>query len=301
MFGARGFDHGTTFGSRATLRSVGKRHVAPLLALVAGCGIFPDLSTLTSDASAPDAANDAIGITDGGAEASDASADVAIDGPTCTGIAGPVAVPAGTYCVDSTEVTNAQYNAWLATKPPLFTSPICSWKVSHLPDAVPDAGHDDYPVTWIDWCDAHDFCAWAGKRLCGAVDGGALPPSNVNTSLDAWHAACANAGVYPYGSTFDPTACNGPERDAGGALPATALPKCVGGFPGIFEMVGNVYEWVDSCTPVADGGPRADQCASRGGSFVDPAGQAQTCAVAPTSARNFTDKDIGFRCCADLK
>lgn len=267
---------------------MGKRRLASLLAL-AGCGLFPDLGSLTGDASASDASNDATQASDVGADVADASVDVAHDGPSCSGDAGPVAVPAGTFCIDSTEVTSAQYNAWLATKPPLFVAAICNWKVSHLPDAVPDAGHEDYPVTWIDWCDAHDFCAWAGKRLCGGIDGGALAPSSLNTTIDAWHFACSNGGAYPYGNSYDPNACNGPERDAG-PLPAASLPKCVGGFPGVLEMVGNVYEWVDSCIPVADGGPRLDQCASRGGSFVDPAGPSQTCSIAPTSARNFTDK-----------
>ena len=91
--------------------------------------------------------------------------------PTATG--GPTLVPiCGGYCIDSTEVTGAQYAAWLATNPSPASLPYyCSWKSTYNSGT----GTQDYPVGSVDWCDAYGFCLGVGKRLCGKIGGGALP------------------------------------------------------------------------------------------------------------------------------
>jgi formylglycine-generating enzyme required for sulfatase activity len=210
------------------------------------------------------------------------------------------------FCIDSTEVTNAHYQTFLASAPDasLFPPTCTAWKSTFKQMVAPPPGSDDYPAVWVDWCDAYAYCAWAGKRLCGRIGGGPLAPGGMNdVAQDEWYAACSNVGAnqFPYGNTFDPSACNGPERDAGSVLPPTSLPNCTGGVAGISQMVGNADEWIDSCASGMTG-PEAGavKCERRSGSWDNPAGTMQTCAFSRTGSRNEEDSDIGFRCCADL-
>jgi sulfatase modifying factor 1 len=242
--------------------------------------------------------------------APDAGGDAPVEsGASCVGTGGPVAVPAGAFCIDSTEVTNKQYAAFLATSPSTSGQiPECGWNSSFAPAKNPPPGSDNAPVVQIDWCDAYAFCKWSGKHLCGAMDGGALPLNSIDDpNQDQWFVACSHGGaaIYPYATAFDPSACNGPEQNSGAPQPASSFPKCVGGFPGIFDMVGNVDEWINSCgiSVPPDGGqhdPALDQCERRSGSFEDPTGSTQTCDFERSGSRNEVDLDIGFRCCSAI-
>ena len=76
----------------------------------------------------------------------------------------------------------------------------------------------------------------------------------------------------------------------------------MGGYPGLFEMVGNVDEWIDTCDSVTngvDGG--SDNCYRRSGSFENPNGDQQTCTFNRVAPRSAADKDMGVRCCSSLK
>ena len=273
------------------------RTVAGLLAVLGGlgaaCGLFPSL--------------DGLGPSDGGADVGvDAQPDVfvppeggsdvdASDG-ACPGTQGPTPVRVGSFCIDSTEVTNAQYSTFLAQDSGAMP-PECSFKTTHVPDVWP-AARGDTPVTYVDWCDAYAFCSWAGKRLCGKVGGG--PSTFLADTTDQWYSACTHAGdgahAYAYGNSFVAGNCNTPESsDAGDIVPAASLPLCVGGYPGVYDMIGNVYEWEDSCVGTAGA---SDLCVTRSGSWYDPTGPNDTCANSGSSARNFTQPDFGFRCCS---
>jgi len=275
-------------------------------AAAGACGLFPDLADLgggdaTSDVTPVDASDAA--SSEAGVEAgSDALPEA---GPKCQGTAGPPMVAIDGFCIDSTEVTNAEYQAFVgatAIDAAAFPPTCVAWKTTLNPQKAPPPGSNDYPVVWIDWCDAYAYCAWAGKRLCGRIDGGALAPGGMNdVAQDEWYVACSNVGanVYPYGAVWDAGACNGPERDAGSVLPASSMPGCVGG--GIYDMVGNADEWIDSCLS-ASTGPEGglDKCERRSGSWEDPDGSLQNCTFARIGSRNEEDLDIGFRCCSDL-
>ena len=100
--------------------------------------------------------------------------DTAVPCPPSTG--GPALVRAGTFCVDSTEVTNEQYMAFLTAKGgDVGGQPgACKWNSSYVPgdEGVSwpyIAGRASYPIVNVDWCDAFMFCNWAGKRLCGPM------------------------------------------------------------------------------------------------------------------------------------
>jgi formylglycine-generating enzyme required for sulfatase activity len=264
---------------------------AVLLVLTSACGLFPSLDGLSNgtkdggDDGAVDASPDVVSTSDGG--------DAGEGG--CPGTAGPVAIRVGSFCIDSTEVTNGQYAEFLAQDGGAMPS-TCAFKTTHVPDVWP-AARVDTPVTWVDWCDAYAFCSWAGKRLCGKVGGG--PSTSLTDDTDQWYSACSHANdgahAYAYGNAFVVGTCNTPESDAGGVVPVATLTNCVGGYPGVYDMIGNVYEWEDSCVGTAGA---SDLCVARSGSYIDPAGSSQMCTTAGSSARNLTQPDIGFRCCS---
>ncbi len=266
------------------------------------CSLVVDLTGLGGDAGVNDGSVSDATNGDAGSDVVDAASS------RCPDAAGPTMINAGAFCIDGTEVTNGQYASFLASAPDasLFPSTCSGWKTTFAQLKAPPLGSDDYPAVFVDWCDAYAYCKWAGKRLCGRLgsDGGALAPGGMNDiAQDEWYVACSNSGAlaYPYGNTFDASACNVPERDAQAALPTVSVPNCKGALPGLLEMAGNADEWINSCESASNGPDAAlDKCERRSGSFSDPPGAQQTCQFARTGARQMENDDIGFRCCADL-
>jgi sulfatase modifying factor 1 len=216
---------------------------------------------------------------------------------------GPAMVVADSFCIDSTEVTSAQYNDFLLAGPALTGQPsACSWNSSYLPGNgwTYTPSEATLPIASVNWCQAHAFCEWAGKHLCGKVGGGSADFANFASSDNEHYMACSNAStrIYPYGNAFQPDACNGTERDAGQVLPVGSLSGCQGGVPGLFDMSGNVEEWQDACQ--SNSGPD-DQCLDGTGAFDygDPP-TGTRCDFADSDMRNGQYPDLGFRCCATL-
>jgi formylglycine-generating enzyme len=245
-------------------------------------------------------------------------------GKPCVGNKGPpTAIRVGnagnTFCIDPTEVTNAQYQQFLDAKIPIATQPDeCRfWNVSFQPD--PTEAGVNVPVTGVDWCDALAYCTWAGKYLCGRMENGKkIGPVTTETLTDfrshQWLNACtADATrLYPYGSTFDSTKCNLFQLDAGRAVPVGTSPGCQGGYAGLYDLVGNVWEWYDrACKRDAgleptmipdaavqpDGGPHQDACGIKGSAYNESGDQ--DCRREATIRRDFHGPNVGFRCCSD--
>jgi sulfatase modifying factor 1 len=229
-----------------------------------------------------------------------------LDASGCPGRGGPsmVMLPEG-YCIDSTEVTRGQFEAWLATNPSLpdASDADCGWKTSYAGNPTclgsslvcQGSGCDGHPQVCVDWCDASAYCKSVGKRLCGMIGGGSNQVNDRNdASLSQWYNACSSHGIdsYPYGNTHDPTACN---DAASVSVPVASLPTCQSPAPGyqaVFDLVGNAGEWEDSCfAPGEMGG-----CILRGGAFDS----AEPCGMFAFVGgyRHSTGPDVGFRCCS---
>ncbi len=205
-------------------------------------------------------------------------------------------VDAGGFMIDAREVDNAQYAAMLAVDFDTSVLPAgCEWKLGFVPQDWTDQIDPSLPVVGVDWCDAMVFCAWAGKRLCGALDGG--PGSwDSATEGDAWYAACSAGATraYPYGPDFDPLACNGEDAGHSDILESGALTTCEGGVLGLFDMSGNVWEWTNACA--SEGGDSTTQCRRRGGGRFSDEGSLR-CASDSDRQRGTRDDTLGFRCC----
>jgi formylglycine-generating enzyme required for sulfatase activity len=232
---------------------------------------------------------------------------------TCQCPAGMIEVPiqgGGDYCIDTTEVTYQSYQTFYSANPaPANQPPYCAWNAGWTPagDWPFQQNQTTEPVRYVNWCQAAAYCKYNGKRLCGAIGGGsASQASFADFTKDQWFNACSSqgqncdaTGCYPYGKGYKPFLCNGFDAVDGGSpgpTSYTSYSSCVGGPPGLLEMSGNVAEWEDSCSAMTG---ESDTCAARGGSYRD--GQTSLrcdSGGAPvTHARNYQDRDVGFRCC----
>jgi formylglycine-generating enzyme required for sulfatase activity len=261
------------------------------------CAPFGSVASAPTDAStSTEGTGDGAATLEGGADPGDCPSG---RGPTSIRVGGEAS-----FCIDSTEVTRAQYRAFLDAKGrDTSGQPAgCEWNTLYTPGNPwpPTPTEESLPVVVVDWCDAYAFCAWAGKRLCGAIKGGPVARSAaVDPTQSQWTYACTKGGqhAYPYGDTYDDSRCNTASKET---VAVGSRAACVGGFPGIFDMSGNVEEWEDSCDPVDAGA--TDLCRIRGGSFNDglPA-ENYTCTVSTASysqPRDVQAADLGFRCCS---
>jgi sulfatase modifying factor 1 len=264
------------------------------------------------------------GARDGGAaiDGAGAGGTGGTTGGTCPGTGGPtmVRLPEG-YCIDSTEVTRAQYSAWLATNPATdLQDQDCTWNLTFAPETTCMGSEEDphyvclsncdnHPQVCVDWCDAYAYCKAQGKRLCGKIGGGANGYADyANTSLSQWYNACTahGANAFPYGATYSSQACNGydvwegPMSQPPYEYKTTAVGEFVTcqsnvpGYGGVFDLSGNVAEWVDACNSENGAGAL---CFTRGGGFTSQY-SALDCKSGSSLARNTRNATVGFRCCA---
>jgi sulfatase modifying factor 1 len=230
----------------------------------------------------------------------------------CPVTGGPsmVMLPEG-YCIDSTEVTRAQYQAWLDANPSTDGQiSDCTWNTTFAPDATcmsdeyvcQGSGCENHPQVCVDWCDAYAYCQAVGKRLCGKIGSGSNGYSDSgNADLSQWYNACTSQGVnaFVYGNSFDRTACNGLDYPGTSLMTVTVgtLSTCqssVPGYSGVYDLIGNVAEWEDSCDGTTG---ETDQCRTRGASF----GASMiflTCAYNSPAPRNGSGEAAGIRCCS---
>jgi formylglycine-generating enzyme required for sulfatase activity len=118
--------------------------------------------------------------------------------------------------------------------------------------------------------------------------------------------------MYPYGDTYEPTACWGRENSKCSISPDTSgcRPVDVGSlqacqstvYQGLYDMSGNVVEWTDGCRSWAN--TAVLECLQRGGRpasgevELSCMGTLQVGLCAYTTIDNYS-VSIGFRCCAD--
>jgi formylglycine-generating enzyme required for sulfatase activity len=149
------------------------------------------------------------------------------------------------------------------------------------------------------WCGEHE------KRLC---------------SEDEWLMACEGPDAlrYPYGDDHVASRCNDdkqwklvneavlatwPSRAAKAEVeklwqgaPSGSFPECVSSY-GVFDLTGNVEEWVVRTKPHANNYPHLLKGCYWAGCY---GGSKPTCGSAnPAHADGFQFYETGFRCCSD--
>ncbi len=224
--------------------------------------------------------------------------------PGCLGSEGPtpIKIEMGSvrFCIDSTEVTNAQYAKFLASNPLVIGQPApCGFNNSFVPTSrwPIQNGAENLPVAGVDWCDARAYCAWAGKRLCGKIGGGSVSPGDrTDPTVSEWMFACTRGGtrIYSYGSTLASGSCVSEGWDGSRPAPVGQAAGCNGGFEGLFDLSGNIAEWEDSCETTNGA---ADSCAFRGGEYGHSATGIK-CSEVEIYERATREGWGGIRCCS---
>lgn len=191
-----------------------------------------------------------------------------------------VAHPERPYSILATEVTVARYRA--CVEQGACSTPGDGARCNYGRD------RDDHPVNCVSYDNAEEFCGFIGARVCLESE---------------WIDACRGTDdrVYPYGPEYDTQACNSQSasisiegRDVDTA-PVGEMAGCSGGLPGLFDMSGNVAEWVAPCND-------DDYCKFRGGGYFsnDPIYSFTTCSgICSGNIRTFRSGITGIRCCRD--
>jgi len=158
------------------------------------------------------------------------------------------------YWIDQTEVTNTMYAKCVADgacNEPTESSSYTRDSYYGNPE------FDNYPVIYVSWDDANNYCAWAGRRL---------PTEAEWEKAASWNGATQVKRFYPWGDTFDGTKtnfcdvnCNYDWRDPvynDGPEDVTQVASYLAGinFYGAYDMAGNVWEWVADWYDVYPGG-----------------------------------------------
>jgi len=244
-------------------------------------------------------------------------------------------VTVSTFAVDAYEVTVARFNAYWAVRardvatvraaPIRYPGGEIAWQP--LPNAEPlrqskefnwlptPSVRDAHPMNGLDYWLAQEFCVWDGGRLPTEAEWEYTARGSVRAGLSAGR-------VYPWGNTPPLLTCDRTRWNTG-TCPGDdgGSTRRVGSFPlgasgGVFDLAGNVWEWVaDNGTPYTvfgDANPCGNRigltdplCNSRptgprtlrGGSWFDEfVGNLRTATRYLTSPAENQLNNLGFRC-----
>jgi formylglycine-generating enzyme required for sulfatase activity len=190
------------------------------------------------------------------------------------------------FAIDVFTVTNAQYHRFIeATSYPNIPG---YWQKRSGAETPFSPDEANFPVTDVSYDDAQAYCEWAGLRL----------PSG-----DEWEKAARgeNGRLYPWGDTYKSNLCNSAESGNRRPVAVDEYPEGISPY-GCYQMVGNVFEWVDESHPKSDnykylrGGSWAVSCEVLGAPFMHYI-------ASPKSSRGASSQKniFGFRCARDAE
>jgi formylglycine-generating enzyme required for sulfatase activity len=206
------------------------------------------------------------------------------------------AVTLDDFWIDQTEVTNAQFAAFLNDRGNQTEGGV-TWlnledrncQVEQAGEYRPRSGYADHPVTGVSWYGADAYCKWAGARL----------PTEAE-----WEYAARGPQslVYPWGDSFP--ACESAQFlvCSGQTVPVGSLSNGAS-WCGAQDMAGNVWEWVADwygdysaeAQTNPTGPPTGDSKVLRGGSFSDLWHDIRT-AYRFGNKPSYRLANVGFRC-----
>ncbi len=131
------------------------------------------------------------------------------------------------YWIDIYEISNAQYALCVADSGCTEPREAKSFRQAEY---YGNPEFDNYPVIYVDWNQAAEYCEWAGARLLTEAE---------------WEYAAKgpDGNAFPWGSTFDAKKLNYSGSGTYDTAAVDATPLDVSQF-GVYNLGGNVTEWV---------------------------------------------------------
>lgn len=184
------------------------------------------------------------------------------------------------FWVDVYEVTNAQYAACVTAQvcsPPGHTGTLND----EDGDYFGNPNYAAYPVIYVSYYDASNYCAWAGRRLLTEMEWQKAARGPSSKGDYSWGSAKPNNSLANMGT-------GGSYVVAVGSYPHGASPY------GALDMIGNVREWTSTS------GPDKNTYFVKGGSFDSEGSELEISFLGTFYDANDQSPRIGFRCAWSL-
>lgn len=162
---------------------------------------------------------------------------------------------------------------------------------SAVTDGKAVSAKHEIPGTRMSWYAANDACTAAGKRVCSEQEWiaacQAAPPVDDDEN-GKWADDLIEGNSYPYGDFHLRGRCwEDKDRDTFRPVYTGEMPGCVTQ-DGVYDMAGNMEEWV---------GSTAEEAVLIGGAYDTPTDKARCYRRNDTFGAGYASKRTGFRCC----
>lgn len=193
------------------------------------------------------------------------------------------------FWIDQTEVTNAMYAKCVQDRDCNEPVPADSYTRDSY---YGNSDFDNYPVIYVSWFAAQDYCSWADRRL----------PTEAE-----WEKAArgTDAFIYPWGNDSPSDSLLNYNSAVGDTTEVGKYPNGIGPY-GALDMAGNVLEWASSLYqpyPYSSTDGREDSSATgerviRGGSWYCTPDCVRS-AYREIAGPSASYVHLGFRCAMD--